>query len=548
MMHIIPDTIVRAVCWTLLHSLWQGLIVAVIAGMIMVLTKKSSSSLRYTLLCSLLFLFLAVSGYTFYRQLPSSTSPAVTHFAPNASEPQDAPVRILTEPVASHTLKNSVDILVQYFNAHAALVVLLWFIVFLARFVQLLSGLVYTQRIRHYKTNPAPDHWQERLRELLTKLRITRPVSLLESALIKIPVVVGFLKPVILVPAGMLTHISPDQVESILLHELAHIRRQDYLLNLVQNLVDTVFFFNPAMIWISSLIRAERENCCDDIAIRETRSRRRLIEALVSFHEYEKTTAGYALSFAAKENQVVRRVKRIVHKKNHSLNAGERVLLMSGLLILSAAFITIDGSHADKPLRGPASAAPATMAKSAATAGSVVTPTANPASVQHPVKPLVKPLPVQDTTPKTKAPANLFENVSVDKLIEAKEHGVTPEFVSELQQMGYKNFSLDKAIELKDHGVNAEFIAELRKMGYPDISLDKAIELRDHGVNADFVEAIRAMGFDHISLDKFVELQDHGVTAEYIAGMKKRFGKLFEPNDYIKLREAGISPTSIEQQ
>lgn len=543
MTHIIPDNIVRAVCWTLLHSLWQGLIVAVIAGMIMVLTKKSSSSLRYNLLCSLLFLFLAVSGYTFYRELPSSTLPAVAHFAPTASEPQVAPVRILTEPVASHTLRNSIDILVQYFNTHAALVVLLWFIVFLARFVQLLSGLVYTQRIRHYKTNPAPAHWQERLRELLAKIRITRPVLLLESALIKVPVVVGFLKPVILVPAGMLTHISPDQVESILLHELAHIRRQDYLLNLVQNLVDTLYFFNPAMIWISSLIRAERENCCDDLAIRETRSRRLLIEALVSFHEYEKTTAGYALSFAAKENQVVRRVKRIVHKKNHSLNAGERVLLMSGLLILSAAFITIDGSRAEKPARV---AAPVVVRP----AESVVNTITKPTPVQHVVKPLATPVPapVLDTTPKTKTPVNLFENVSVDKLIEAKEHGVTPEFVSELQQMGYKNFSLDKAIELKDHGVNAEFIGELRKMGYPDLSLDKAIELRDHGVNADFVEAIRAMGFDHISLDKFVELRDHGVTPDYIAGIKKRFGKLFEPNDYIKLREAGISPTSIEQQ
>jgi bla regulator protein BlaR1 len=542
-MHLIPDTIIRAVCWTLLHSLWQGLIVAVIAGMIMVLTKKSSSSLRYNLLCSLLFLFLAVSGYTFYRQLPSLASPAVTHFTPAIDKaPQPAaPARIISEPV----VKNGIEILIQYFNTHAALVVLIWFIVFLARFIQMLSGLVYTQRVRHYKTSPAPAHWQERFRELLAKLRITRPVSLLESALIKVPVVVGFLKPVVLVPAGMLTHISPDQVESILLHELAHIRRLDYLFNLVQHLVDTLFFFNPAMIWISSLIRAERENCCDDIAIRETRSRRRLIEALVSFHEYEKSTAGYALSFAAKENQVVRRVKRIVHKKNHSLNAGERVLLMSGLLVLSAAFITVNGSRADKPIPVSRVVAPA-IPKSAAPA---ITTTTKPAPIPHAAKLLVKQEPVRDTTPKTQVPpANLFQNVSVDKLIEAKEHGVTPEFVGELQQMGYKNFSLDKAIELKDHGVNAEFIGALQKMGYPDISLDKAIELRDHGVDADFVETIRTTGFDHITLDKLIELRDYGVTAEYIAGIKKRFGKLFEVSDYIKLRAAGISPTPKEQQ
>lgn len=558
MMHIIPDNILRAVCWTLLHSLWQGLIVAVIAGIIMVLTRRSSSSLRYNLLCGLLFLFLAVSGYTFYRQLPSASLPVNTAVAPavTAAPQQLTPVRLISSPVSSHAVQYGIDSLIQYFDTHAALVVLIWFIIFLGRFVKMLSALVYAQRIRHYQTSPAPAEWQERLRELLNKLRVTRPVLLLESALIKIPVVVGFLKPVILVPAGMLAHISPDQVESILLHELAHIRRQDYLLNLLQNLVDTLFFFNPAMIWISSLIRAERENCCDDIAIRETRSRRRLIEALVSFHEYEQTAAGYALSFAEKENQVVKRVKRIVHKKNHSLNAGERVMLMSGLLVLSAAFITINDSRHGLPEKiRPASTVTTSLpARPATGEKGDATNTTKPASVQHSVKPLEEPVvktaapPVQDTTPKTQPPANLFQNASVDKIIEAKEHGVTPEFVGELQQMGYRNFSLDKAIALKDHGVDAEFISSLQHLGYPDVSLDKAIELRDHGVTAEFIAQLRDLGFTNMKLDKAIELRDHGVSAEYVAEMKKRFGKLFEVNDYIKLRDAGIGPSSIEQQ
>jgi beta-lactamase regulating signal transducer with metallopeptidase domain len=159
--------------------------------------------------------------------------------------------------------------------------------------------------------------------------------------------VVGWLKPVILVPVGMLAHISPEQVESILLHELAHIRRQDYVFNLVQHVVDTLFFFNPALLWISSLIRTERENCCDDIAIRQTNSRRRLIEALVSFHEYRQSAQPYALALTGKNNRVVRRVERIVYRKNHSLNAGERLLLMCGLMTLSVAFITIDSSRQD---------------------------------------------------------------------------------------------------------------------------------------------------------------------------------------------------------
>jgi bla regulator protein blaR1 len=341
-MHLIPDTILHAICWTLLHSLWQGLVLALIAGVVMVMTKKASSALRYNLLCTLLLLFLASSAYTFYYQLHQNAVaiPAINH-TPVATTSETAGNTAATATsTTTHTLQNGIDTLVEYFNAHAAIVVVIWFIVFMARFVKVLSGLVYAQRVRHYQTNPAPADWQQRLAQLLHKLQISRPVSLLESAVIKIPMVVGVLKPVVLVPVGMLTHISPDQVESILIHELAHIRRQDYLFNIIQHLVDTLFFFNPALVWVSSLIRGERENCCDDIAINETRSRRQLISALVSFHEYTQSSSRFALQFAGKENQVVKRVKRIVHKKNHSLNAGERIVLMSSILLLSTAFVT----------------------------------------------------------------------------------------------------------------------------------------------------------------------------------------------------------------
>src|SRR5580658_10482191 len=122
-MHLIPDTILRAICWTLLHSLWQGLLLALIAGGIMVMTKKASSALRYNLLCALLLVFLAASTYTFYSELHKNTAatPAISHTTvATTSETAGNPIPASTS-ITTHVLQNGIDTLVQYFNAHAAI-------------------------------------------------------------------------------------------------------------------------------------------------------------------------------------------------------------------------------------------------------------------------------------------------------------------------------------------------------------------------------------------------------------------------------------------
>ena len=551
-MTFIPDTILRAICWTLLHSLWQGLIFAIVAGIVLVLTKKASSSLRYNLLCCGMILFLAVSGYTFYHQLHIPAATEATTTSGNLPAITGKWTTTATTPAittaTSHTLRDSIDSLIQYFNAHASLVVVIWFIIFLARFVQVLSGVVNAQRFRHYQTSPAPSEWQQRLVTLLNRLQITRPVSLLQSGLVKVPMVVGWLKPVILVPVGMLVHISPEQVESILLHELAHIRRQDYVFNLVQHVVDTLFFFNPALLWISSLIRTERENCCDDIAIRQTNSRRRLIEALVSFHEYHQSAQPYALALTGKNNRVIRRVERIVYRKNHSLNAGERLLLMCGLMALSVAFVTIDSSRRDtstSPVRPAATHVQMPASHIQMPPTPLATPPSAPATTLLAAADTTHPGTAENDSPDLldELQALGYHDISVDQLIRCKEHGVTGEFIAELRKLGYKTFSLDKAVELVDHGVSAEFINNLHHMGYTDVSLDMAVRLVDHGVTTDFIGSIRKLGFDSISLEKTIKLADHGVTSDFISSWKNKTGKLFDLDDYIKLADSGIDPS-----
>jgi bla regulator protein BlaR1 len=618
-MSVIPETIIRALCWTLLHSLWQGLILAVLAGLVMLLTKRARSSVRYTLLAAMMLGFLVISGATFVREMRVDVAGAnrigvvgQAGGAANLSGPADgnggvrqgsdangvdgvAGSRVGGEGGrgvgseggsrvggeggrgAGDGARNRVGVvgqLVQYFNTHASVVVVVWFIVFLGRLVNLLSGLVYAQRIRYYQVSPIPAEWQERLKLLLARLKIARPVKMLESALIKVPVVVGWLKPVILVPVGMLANLSAQQVESILLHELAHISRKDYVFNLVQHLVDTLFFFNPALLWVSALIRTERENCCDDVAIRETRSRRRLIEALVSFHDYQQGARGYvgpggqgyAMGFGGKDNQMLKRVERIVYKKNHSLNVGERVLMMGSLVLLCGAWITISSSTAagpetvtvkrtevvkktavEKAVDRAETTQVVKMTDKAEntevvkrTGRAETTEVARNASGRKPAvsRPVVAAVANDTTKPKD----TVLTHEDVEVLIRAREHGVTPEYISELKMLGYM-VSLEKAITLVDHGVSDGFLRSIREEGYGKISLEMAVRLVDHGVNAEFIHRVKAVGFPNLTLEQAVTLVDHGVNAGFIEKWKQKTESKLDFNDYIRLKDAGIDPS-----
>ncbi|WP_317169490.1 M56 family metallopeptidase [Mucilaginibacter humi] len=158
-------------------------------------------------------------------------------------------------------------------------------------------------------------------------------MSLLESGLTKAPMVIGNLKPVILMPIGLLTALTTAEVEAILVHELAHIKRRDYLVNLLQSLMEIVFFFNPAVLWVSQLIKAERENCCDDLAPAQSSDKVSYVRALLSCEEYQQSVPAYVMAFPGGNGSLFDRVKRIAGNRNHSLNLLEKTMLAICLVV-----------------------------------------------------------------------------------------------------------------------------------------------------------------------------------------------------------------------
>jgi hypothetical protein len=207
---------------------------------------------------------------------------------------------------------------------------------------RMLFVLGYTRHIIRHRTHEPLLHWRQRITVLCHQLGISKPVRLLESKIVKLPVVFGQLKPVILVPLGLLAQLAPEQVEAILLHELAHIRRCDYLVNLLQNIIETLFFFNPALLWLSSLIRDERENCCDDVAIDQLKSRKQYIESLISFKERAMYISPLsAVGFAGRKNSFINRVRRIVENKNYTLSRFEKGSLACSSVVAASLALAV---------------------------------------------------------------------------------------------------------------------------------------------------------------------------------------------------------------
>jgi uncharacterized protein (TIGR03435 family) len=245
---------------TLLHFLWQGALVAAIYAIARRLTVRSSPNVRYALACTAVALMATSVGLTWI--LLGSPEAPQTGVTLAISKPGPAPAAAYAA-TGSFTTPLPAVISPQYLPW----VVAAWFAGVIALCLRLTASWISAEHLRTRKVRLAPVEWQQTLDRLKQRVRISRPVRLLISARVNTPMVVGWLRPVVLTPVGALAGLPPGQIEALLLHELAHIRRHDYLVNVLQSIVEALLFYHPAVWWISGHIRAERELCCDDIAV-----------------------------------------------------------------------------------------------------------------------------------------------------------------------------------------------------------------------------------------------------------------------------------------
>jgi len=215
------------------------------------------------------------------------------------------------------------------------------------------GGWITAQRLRFVGVSPVEPDIAERISELVHRMKVSRPVRLLRSAVVKTPITIGWLRPTILLPLGLITGLTPSELDAIITHELAHIRRHDYPVNLLQTVIETLLFYHPAVWWVSRRIRIERENCCDDWAVAVTGDSLSYARTLTRFGELrhaDERRLSVGQSVSADGGSLLARVRRLVPRRGDD-NARPRTWLAGGVVLATAALLAVVIGYVSPPTR-----------------------------------------------------------------------------------------------------------------------------------------------------------------------------------------------------
>jgi uncharacterized protein involved in exopolysaccharide biosynthesis/beta-lactamase regulating signal transducer with metallopeptidase domain len=299
--------------WALVHSLWQGAVMAGIFYLLRPVLRNSSSSTRYFTTFGMLVLLAAAPLVSAAYGLLRPHSPQVGGAALGGTI-YTGMFSVLGVGGRVENVGGGVWQALRHLSEQIETLlpaaVMVWgvgVVLFSCRFLQ---GCWWLRRVRNVQVKPVDPAWLAVVEYLKSRLEIRRPVRIMESALASVPMVVGWLRPVILLPTSALTGLSPDQLEAIIAHELAHVRRHDHVLNAFQNVLETLMFYHPAVWWISRCVREERENCCDDLVVGVCEDRKVYVRALFRLEELRGTPS--RLAFAASGGSLLQRIRRLL--------------------------------------------------------------------------------------------------------------------------------------------------------------------------------------------------------------------------------------------
>ncbi len=337
-----PETLIEAIGWTLFHSVWQGALITIILIGALYILNKYPSQVRYLISFLALVILLIWAGITFYLAYSHALEKQVLKKNLISNPAQVIEVmqsKIQHTEVMKKTQPANTQIKWIRFRAslqrNFPVVFMLWLIGVLFFLFRMVGSIIYLQGLRRRQIFPFEDIWAQKILELKEKFGIRQPIEAFQSLLVKIPMALGYLKPILLIPASFFSGLSTSELEAVLAHELAHIKRYDYVLNIIQSIIETLFFFHPAVWLISKSIRNEREHSCDDLAVEITGDKVSYAKALALSQELMMNKQDqYAMTFSSGKGSLLKRVKRL---KNHKIMKNK---VSEGFIAASLIFIS----------------------------------------------------------------------------------------------------------------------------------------------------------------------------------------------------------------
>ena len=616
---LLDKPIFQALGWTLIHFIWQGALIAILYVSVSVLLRRFTANVRYAAACTAMLLMLIAPAATILAissgsdNAPAGPQTAETELGAQTTEaavesradkvmpatrseiePVPAPQQNSVRRWAQDRLPRSMPWLLA-----------LWFAGVFFLSLRFAGGLVMVQRLKRSETSANVQLWQQSLASLSHRLRVSRPVRLCESALVEVPTVIGWLRPVILLPASALTGLSTEQLEALLAHELAHIRRYDYLVNLLQTTIETLFFYHPAVWWVSAQVRQEREHCCDDLAVAACGDVLTYARALTALEQLRGSEP--QLAVAASGGSLLVRIQRLLRGRAPALYGFESGL--AGFIALATIFILLVGAQTallshnakaaalkDARVLTLSDSTPAAAAQTAdqVPVGNVEHRAANrvatqagdlapidESDVQQPGSPAtnetaahddrsgaqdfisemasagltnlnvdqVAALRVHGVTPRfvREMAAIVSQMPGADEVVAMKLHGVSPAYANEFKALGFNRLDADQLIAFAIHRVTPQFVNDLKAAGCANIDPDSLIAFRIHGVTPAFIQEMKDIGFANLSGDKLTAFKIHGVTPLFVQTIRSFIRGKLSADDLVALRIHGVSPEMIKE-
>ena len=580
----------QTLAWSLLHFLWQGAAIAAVAAAFMAVLRKPAS--RYLIGITALALMLGSFVVTFAAiSEPAATVAEVAAIGVPAAAPTSL------NGASQHSVNELMEEQAAISSASDfAWIARGWLLGVFVFALRIAFGLAVLEQLRRRNLIALPEALVVRFRILQHRLGIRRVIQYCECHSLNVPAVIGLFHPVVLLPVRALTGLTPEQLEAVIAHELAHIKRFDVAVNFFQVIAETLFFFHPAVWWLNKRIRADREDCCDDVAIAECGGTVGYARALATMETW-RDVPDFAMAVTG--SPVATRVARLLgisQQQNGARTAGvvtASLALATALIAAGVSFGVANPALAQsaggsfQQLVTQADQAPSVtqfahvveaeedveevvsaevaQEEQEAEVDASAEPTASkpprapvapkepaPAAPAEPVKPVKPASPASPPNPPAPPNAPSFinemnsvglESLGADELIALKIQDVTPAYVREMRSTGL-NPDVHALIAMKVQDITPEYVKGMRDLGM-DADANDFIAMKVQDITPDYVRQMRAAGFNP-STHELIAMKVQDVTPEYRKALETA-GFTLDVSELINAKVMDITPDFIKQ-